>query len=177
METLTLGLNLGSRNRAIPGFLSMDCDQHEGVDIVGDIADLSRFENGSVGEIYASHCLEHFPHPQTLSVLKEWHRVLVPGGKLYVAVPDFARCVELYGYSGINQWLLDYVSGGQEYATAYHYAIFDEDRLSGLLRDAGFADSFRVEQFPIGDPADCSNLVSNFDGLPVSLNMIAEKAK
>lgn len=175
MKTMIAGLNLGSRNRAIPGFLSMDCDAHEGVDIVGDISDLSRFEDGSVEEIYASHSLEHFPHPQTISVLKEWHRVLAPGGKLYVAVPDFQRCVELYGYSGINQWLLDYVSGGQEYETAYHKAIFDEDRLSGLLKEAGFAESFRVEAFPIGDPEDCSNLVHNYDGLPVSLNMIAVK--
>jgi predicted SAM-dependent methyltransferase len=170
------GLNLGSRNRAIPGFLNIDCDQHEGVDIVGDISDLSRFEGGSVSEIYASHCLEHFPHPRTLSVLKEWYRVLEPGGKLYVGVPDFARCVELYAITGITQWLQDYVSGGHEYATAKHEAIFDHDKLSRLLREAGFSESFRVECFPIGDESDCSNLKSTHDGLPVSLNLIAVKA-
>lgn len=153
----------------------MDCDAHEGVDIVGDISDLSRFADNSIPEIYASHCLEHFPHPKTLSVLKEWHRVLAPGGKLYVAVPDFARCVELYLALGITQWLQDYVSGGQEYKTAYHYAIFDEAKMSALLAAAGFSESFRVEQFPIGDENDCSNLCSNLDNLPVSLNMVAIK--
>lgn len=175
IETSVEGLNLGSRNRAIPGFLSMDCDAHEGVDIVGDISDLSRFEDGSVGEIYASHCFEHFPHTRSLAVLKEWHRVLAPGGKLYIAVPDFERCVELYQALGMTQWLQDYVSGGQEYATAYHYAIFDEAKLSALLAEAGFSDSFRVEEFPIGDPADCSNLRSNMDGMPISLNMVGIK--
>ena len=32
------GLNLGSRNRAIPGFLSMDCDAHEGARVAGQRA-------------------------------------------------------------------------------------------------------------------------------------------
>lgn len=175
MKTMIAGLNLGSRNRAIPGFLSMDCDAHEGVDIVGDISDLSRFEDGSVESIYVSHAYEHFPHPRALSVLKEWHRVLAPGGKIYIAVPDFERCVEMYQLTGITQWLQDYVSGGQEYATAYHYAIYDEAKMTALLAEAGFSDSVRVESFPIGDESDCSNLLSNLDGLPVSLNMVATK--
>lgn len=176
IDTKIVGLNLGSRNRAIEGFLNVDCDQHEGVDIVGDISDLSRFADGSIPAIYASHCLEHFPHVRTLLVLKEWNRVLEPGGKLYVAVPDFARCVEIYLSTGVTQWLQDYVSGGQEYATAYHYAIFDEQKLSDLLKEAGFAESFRVEAFPIGDENDCSNIRSNLDGESISLNMIGVKA-
>lgn len=173
--TEAVKLNLGSRNRAIPGFKGMDCDAHEGVDFVGDISDLSRFEDGSVAEIYASHCLEHFPHLQTVSVLKEWARVLEPGGILYVAVPDFKRTVELYALTGINQWVQDYVSGGQEYATAYHYAIFDEGKLRGLLLAAGFSEASAVDQFPVGDRKDCSRLRSSLDGKPVSLNMVAIK--
>ena len=169
------GLNLGSRNRSIDGFLNMDCDQHEGVDIVGDISDLSRFADGSIPEIYASHCLEHFEYHRTSAVLKEWLRVLEPKGKLYVAVPDFQRCIELYQDIGLNDWIVRFLMGDQEYQTAYHYSIFDESRLSRILFDAGFSESFRVEQFPIGDERDCSNLASDYDGFPVSLNMIAIK--
>lgn len=175
MVSTAIKLNLGSRNRAIPGFTGMDCDAHEGVDIVGDISDLSRFKDGEVEEIYASHCLEHFEYHKTLAVLKEWARVLEPGGKLYVAVPDFARCVELYESMGLNEWIVRFLMGDQEYKTAYHYNLFDEPRLALLLKEAGFSDSFRVELFPIGDERDCSNLVSTNDGLPVSLNMVATK--
>lgn len=172
---MVAGLNLGSRNRAIPGFLNMDCDKHEGVDIVGDIADLSRFEDGSVGEIYASHCLEHFPHVKTLDVLKEWHRVLDPQGILYVAVPDFKRTVELYARCGLNDWVQNYLMGDQGYATAFHYSLFDEARLRGLLLKAGFSEASRVENFPIGDPLDCSRNVSNIDMKSVSLNFVVVK--
>lgn len=175
MVATEIRLNLGSRDKSLTGFQSMDIDPHPGVDIVGDISDLSRFKDGEVAEIYSSHVLEHFPHVKTLDVLKEWCRVLKPQGILYVAVPDFARVVELYSQVGISRWLQEYVSGGQEYATAYHYAIFDEPKLRGLLLQAGFSEASQVEFFPIGPEKDCSSKVSTFDGKPISLNLIAVK--
>ena len=168
----TIQLNLGCRTRVLDGWKNFDCDPHPGVDIVGDIRNLSAFSDGSVTEIMASHCAEHVPHTETLPMLKEWARVLEPGGKLYVAVPDFERCVQLYGLIGLDDWIVRFLCGDQEYKTAYHYNLFDEERLSRLLKEAGFSESFRVEQFPIGDPSDCSTLVSNIDNQPVSLNMV-----
>jgi predicted SAM-dependent methyltransferase len=165
-------LNLGCRTRTKTGWVNFDCDPHPGVDVVGDIRNLSMYADGSVSEIYASHVAEHVPHPETLAMLKEWARVLEPGGKLYVAVPDFARCVELYMQLGLNDWINRFLCGDQEYRTAYHYSLFDEGKLSKLLAEAGFADSFRVEQFPDSEDAECSNLVSTHDGERVSLNMI-----
>lgn len=175
MIATELKLNLGSRESHIDGFQNMDCDPHKGVAHVGDISDLSRFKDGEVSEIYASHCLEHFPHDRTVDVLKEWCRVLRPSGILYVAVPDFARVVELYSSVGVSRWVQDYVNGGQEYPTAYHYAIFDDAKLRDLLLKAGFSEASRVELFPVHAPSDCSTHCSTFDGKPVSLNMVAVK--
>lgn len=168
-------LNLGARDRAIPGFLSMDCDPHPGVDVVGDISDLSRYADGSVAEIYCSHALEHVPHVRTLDVLKEWARVLEPAGILYVAVPDFKRTVELYAKCGLSDWVQNYLWGDQGYPTAFHFAGFDEGRLRSLLLKAGFSEVSQVEEFPIGHPLDCSRNISTLDGKPVSLNMVAVK--
>jgi len=173
--TETIKLNLGARDRRIPGFKNMDIDAHAGVDFVGDVSNLSQFPDGSVDEIYASHILEHFEHHRTLAVLKEWCRVLRPGGRLLVGVPDFARAVELYQTMGLDEWIIRFLCGDQEYKTAYHYTLFDEDRLSQQLRAAGFSDVFRVEQFPLENDGDCSNLVSTVDGQNVSLNLIATK--
>lgn len=175
IETKIAGLNLGSRDRAIPGFFNMDIDPHPGVDIVGDISDLSRFADGSVPAIYASHCLEHFPHVKTLAVLTEWRRVLESGGILYVAVPDFRRTVELYLKSdvGLTDWMNNYLWGDQGYSTAYHYAGFDFPRLRKMLLAAGFSEASQVEEFPIGDKLDCSRKISTLDGKPISLNVVA----
>ena len=169
-------LSLGSRDRVIEGFKNMDIDPHPGVEFVGDVSDLSRFEDNSVSEIMSSHVLEHFEYHRTVKVLKEWLRVLEPGGKLYVAVPDFERCVELYGMIGLDEWIVRFLCGDQEYKTAYHYNLFDENRLTKLLAEAGFADSFRVEEFDMAPEQDCSNLASNIDNERVSLNMICTKA-
>lgn len=173
MIATALKLNLGARNRPIPGFLGIDCDAHPGVDVVADVADLSLFETGSVAEVYASHILEHFPHPRTTAVLREWARALMPGGILYVAVPDFSRAVELYQRAGLADWVVNYLWGDQGYATAFHYAGFDEHRLRALLLDTGFSEASRVDTFPVGHPGDCSTNISNIDLKPVSLNIVA----
>jgi predicted SAM-dependent methyltransferase len=168
-------LNLGCRNREILGFEGMDCDNHPGVKHVGDVGDLNRFGDNSVSEIYASHVLEHFSITETLDVLKEWRRVLSEGGILYVAVPDFKRCIEIYEKTGLDDWIVNYLWGDQGYDTAFHYAGFDEDRLGRLLVEAGFSEVSRVEEFPVGPEHDCSKNRSTLDKKNVSLNMVAIK--
>lgn len=175
IATADLKLNLGSRDRTIPGFKSMDIDPHSGVDYIGDVSDLSRFGDNTVNEILASHILEHFPHAKTLDVLKEWCRVLSKNGLLYVAVPDFKRTVELYSKIGLNDWIVNFLWGDQEYKTAFHYTGFDEGRLTRLLLKAGFSEASVVDELPQHSDGDCSTLVSTFDGGSVSLNMVAVK--
>lgn len=165
-------LNLGSRDRFLEGYQNMDCDPHEGVDFVGNVGDLSLFGSESIEAIRASHVLEHFPHVRTISVLKEWLRVLVPGGILEVAVPDFKRAVDLCR-EGLNPWVENFLMGDQEYKTAFHYALFDEAKLRRCLIGAGFSEASRVVEFQTSDPKECSNKISTFDLKPVSLNMVA----
>lgn len=173
-KRIPIRLNIGSRGQQMPGYQGIDCDPHDGVDMVGDAASLHMFENESVEEIYASHILEHFSHTKTATVLKEWYRVLVSGGVLRVAVPDFRRAVEIYLAKGLREFVENHLVGDQGYHTAYHYALFDEDKLSSLLKSVGFSDVTRVEQFGLNS-RDCSNLVSTADGKSVSLNLVAVK--
>jgi glutamyl-tRNA synthetase len=39
--------------------------------------------------VYNSECLEHFPWKEYQSVLKEWCRIVKPGGMIRIEVPDF----------------------------------------------------------------------------------------
>ncbi len=175
-------LNLGCRNRPIPGFKGMDIDAHPSVDFIGNVADLSRFKDGEIEEIYASHVLEHFLSTKTFAVLQEWFRVLAPGGKLHVGVPDFAKVCAIYQKSGLTPWLREYVWGGQEYKTAFHYTGFDESYLTGLLQAAGFSQVLRADYFGMSPTPDCSDLTVGYtmeDGsngrMSVSLNLIGIK--
>ena len=128
-----LKLNLGSRDRSLPGYQNMDCESHTGVDFVGNVSDLSLFDSESIEAIRASHILEHFPHVDTMKVLKEWSRVMVKGGILEVSVPDFKRAIELSS-DGVSPWVENFLMGDQGYKTAFHYSIFDEKKLRKCLR-------------------------------------------
>ena len=59
------------------------------VDHVGNANDVSQFENDTFAQIYASHVVEHFDYKdELLSTLKEWYRIMEPGGKIFISVPD-----------------------------------------------------------------------------------------
>lgn len=55
-------------------------------DIVSDAETLRGIESSSQDFIIANHVIEHMANP--IGALRAWMRVLRPGGKLYLAVPD-----------------------------------------------------------------------------------------
>jgi predicted SAM-dependent methyltransferase len=56
------------------------------VQLGGDATLLHWFRDGVLDYVYSSHLLEDFP--DTAAVLKEWLRVLKPGGRLIIFCPD-----------------------------------------------------------------------------------------
>ncbi len=139
-------LHLGCGNVHIPGFYHVDLLDAPHIDHLGDVSDLSFIDDNSVGLIYCSHVLEHLGRWEVGDVLKEWNRVLRSGGKLRLAVPDFAACAEIYYEAGLADGLnglIGLISGGQKDEYDYHKMIFDEPLLTALLMDAGFSSAER----------------------------------
>ena len=153
-------LNLGAGKSPLPGYTNID---HK---TGGEVFPLL-YADKSALEVRASHILEHFPHGQVASVVKEWARVLKPGGRLKIAVPDFDYIVKAYsnGHRG-NPLLEGYLFGGQVDGDDYHKAFFNEEKLKKILEGAGLTDVKRWQ----ADAQDCSSL-------PVSLNLEARKPK
>lgn len=56
------------------------------VQLGGDVADLQWFRDGVLDYVYSSHVLEDFVDVD--AVLREWLRVLKPGGRLVIYCPD-----------------------------------------------------------------------------------------
>lgn len=164
-----LCFNLGCRTTRIPGFLNVDLYDGDNVDIRTDVSDLKQIAGGSVNTIYASHILEHFSHTKTVAVLKEWFRVIVPGGKLYVAVPDFDAMVQLYLKTGLTIFIRNSLYGDQGYDLAYHYTAFNFASLAAACAAAGFSDVKKIGAMPYGIK-DCSTNLDTLHFKPVSLN-------
>lgn len=169
-------LHIGALS-ATPGWETLNAQPLPGIDHVGDAADLSRFPDNSFAEVYASHVLEHFDYKEAVSaVLKEWYRVIIPGGRLYVSVPDLdaiARMiVDRERSTAQDRWTLTrMLLGGHADRYDYHQALFNDEILSHFLRLAGFTSVVREAEF--GFFEDASSM--RFKGDLISLNMVAVK--
>jgi predicted SAM-dependent methyltransferase len=85
-------LHLGCGARIVPGWVNIDGTRREGVDLWWDVRSCLPFGDGAATAIYSEHLLEHLTKEDAIRLLRECHRVLAPGGKLRLGVPD----AELY---------------------------------------------------------------------------------
>lgn len=147
------------------------------VDHLGDAIDLSRFADGTFTAVYASHVLEHFDYKDALPrALREWHRVLAPGGVLQLSVPDIDILAHLMLQRtrlDVNQrfQIMRMIFGGHVDAHDYHLVGLNQDFLAGFLKAAGFGRMQRVSRHGIF--TDTSDMV--VAGTPISLNLNAYK--
>jgi hypothetical protein len=150
-----LRLNIGGGETQIPGFINIDRKD-------GKEAYPLDFPDESVDEIRASHILEHFPQSQEQEVVNEWVRVLKPGGRIRIAVPDAEKLAEMLlgkRNSPINP--MRFVYGGQTDENDYHKNGFNYGGLHVLLQRAGLIaiDTWKSDQN--GEAAH----------MPISLNL------
>jgi predicted SAM-dependent methyltransferase len=70
------------------GWEILNIFEKPGVDFIGDISNLSMFDDDSFSEVYASHVFEHVPQAKVFDMFKGIRRILKPSGKFYISVPD-----------------------------------------------------------------------------------------
>jgi predicted SAM-dependent methyltransferase len=61
-----------------------DFPQH----LAGDARNLYWFKDGVLDYVFSAALLEDFPPSETIGIVKEWLRVLKPGGLLVMSLPD-----------------------------------------------------------------------------------------
>lgn len=90
-------LNLGCGDKILPGYVNVDVVENRAgkkPDVLCDLHKLEPFEDNSVDEILAVHVVEHFWRWEVLDILKEWTRVLKPGGKMILECPNLLSACE-----------------------------------------------------------------------------------
>jgi SAM-dependent methyltransferase len=115
-------------------------DPRAQIRIAAKLADAG-YEQGSFDEVIVWHVLEHLANPR--ETLEEVHRILRPGGRLIVAVPNFSSLQARW--AGAAWFHLD---------LPRHLYQFPLDALCALLRRTGFevgkAYHFSLRQNPFG---------------------------
>lgn len=149
------------------------------VDHVCNASNLAQFPDNTFVEIYASHVVEHLDYAGELNnTLREWNRVLVPGGKIFISVPDLDILAGLFIEKNkltVDErfFVMRMIFGGHVDKYDYHVAGLNAEFLAGYLQATGFVNITRVKQFGLFD--DDSAML--FKGVAISLNMTAEKRR
>jgi predicted SAM-dependent methyltransferase len=146
-------------------------------DMIGTAQNLSFLADDSCAEIYASHVLEHLGYDGELqATLKGFHRVLAPGGRLRVSVPDMDTLCRLFHHPNVTVdgkfQVMRMLFGGRQDAFDVHLSGLNFDFLGNFLTQAGFQGIKRVAEFHefVDDGANF-----RFLGVPVSCNIEAFK--
>lgn len=160
MIATAVRLNIGCGEWIQDGWTNVDQAPFDGVDLVATVPPIP-YADGSVDEIAAIHFLEHLDHPTGAEFLKECFRVLRPGGRLGVVVPDTWIIMREYvkrSQIGV-EWPygvvravadLDEVAGLFLYSTLQdspHKWSYDERTLSRALELAGFEVVAQIDRF------------------------------
>lgn len=134
-----IALDLGSGDRPKrPGIINVDIRPLPNVDLVMDLRKLELPDNYA-DVIISGDVLEHFGRHEILPILKEWFRVLKPGGKAYITTIDGERTMQKY-LSGQIPWrkVMDAFYGAQKYEFDFHKVTFSKETIVEFFKNAGF---------------------------------------
>ncbi len=92
-ERYPTAYNLGCGNKLWGGGW-INVDGGFGADLVADLRELP-IDTDSADAVAAIHVLEHFAEWESEDVLKEWRRILKPGGKMIIELPCLDK---VFGY-------------------------------------------------------------------------------
>ena len=140
-------LNVGSGSRILPGYRNIDFFA-EGA-VADDQVTLQTIQDGTVRLLYSSHALEHSGHRYTRKALKRWHQVMVPGGTLFISLPDLdLNMMSMLAASTkeARDWFRYTIFGYQaeqsnpeiECKGEYHLSGYNLQEFGEMLVEAGF---------------------------------------
>ena len=169
-----LKLHIGGK-QAKAGWKILNAQAIDGVDYIGDVRDLSAFEDGCCDKIYASHVMEHVPQKDLLRTLQGIHRILCDKGEFYFSVPDLETLCQLFLDPKLDKpqrfHVMRMMFGGQQDEFDFHFIGLTAEFMADFFKQAGFSSARRVQSLGLFDDT------SDFSpyGSPISLNMIATK--
>ena len=140
-------LHLGCGPKYLSGFVNIDGNLFNKIDLWLDVRNGLPFPANSVDSIYSTHMFEHFYPDELNRLLRECRRVLKPGGGVRLIVPNLESAIQAYSRNQ-SAWFDDSFPrhfdslGGRfsnfVFCDGQHRTAFDFTYLDEVLRKAGF---------------------------------------
>jgi SAM-dependent methyltransferase len=157
-------LNLACGSNKIPGFINCDVEKSCEPDEIVDFTKTLPYKDNSIEAILLFHAIEHVQERFHEGILSEFHRVLVPEGKLIISYPEFMKCAKnwISNYRGLRDCWKRTIFGRQLYPTDFHISLMYTPEFVTLLHKVGFAD-IKVAPEP---KEDFNTVIRCVKGLP-----------
>ena len=81
-------IDLGCGRRKREGFVGVDCQALDGVDVIADCNERLPFDDNVADEVCAFDFLEHLRNDRRIHIMNEIWRILKPGGLFHSATPS-----------------------------------------------------------------------------------------
>jgi SAM-dependent methyltransferase len=161
-------LNLGCGDKILAGYVNVDVAPSRAgkkPDVICDLHRLEGFADGAAEEILAVHVVEHFWRWEVVEVLREWARVLEPGGAMILERPNLLSACQQFladpetfsgpGPEGQRTMWVFYGDPRWRDPLMVHRWGYTPRSLAGIMREAGLTD-LRQEpaQFKLREPRD-----------------------
>lgn len=165
-------LHLGSGDRVLTGWLNVDMvNSDANIDLaMGRLP----FPDSQFQEILTQHVVEHLSlHDELIPLMRECHRCLMPGGKLWISTPDMEKICRSYLESKCEDMIRDrkrrlpgwelgnvppqHFLNDVFYQQSEHRNLFDFELLEWVLKEAGFSVVSRTTE---------TDLISSLRGVP-----------
>ncbi len=161
-------LNLGCGDKILSGYINVDVVESRGgkkPDILCDLHNLKIFPDNYADEILSVHVIEHFWQWEVSDILKEWIRVLKPGGKMIIECPNLISAAEEFlknpdlsaqgGRDGQRSMWVFYGDPAWKDPYMIHRWGYTPNTLTKLMHDCGL-EKIKQEpaQFKLKEPRD-----------------------
>jgi predicted SAM-dependent methyltransferase/glycosyltransferase involved in cell wall biosynthesis len=132
-------LEIGAGSKPRPGYLHHDIRPLEDIEIICDAKKFPDHLYETFDEVYSSNVLEHFNRFEVNKVLKEWTKLVRPGGLIEIIVPDLREISRQFTEGYIDFDFFNYLNfGGNDYEYNVHKFGFDVDVLEKMLKALHF---------------------------------------
>lgn len=148
-------LQIGCGPNLLEGWLNSDVRPRRGERVLLDAAKPFPIDAETFDYVYSEHLIEHLAFDQAMSMLRECHRILKPGGRIRLATPNLETIMKLATtpWTELQREYIEFVTNrfldpsrgyrlsfviNAQYGAFGHRFLFDPETLEMATREAGF---------------------------------------
>lgn len=125
-------------------YINCDILKYPEVDVIIDITEKLPFPDDALAEVFSCATLEHISLEEGKQAMREFFRILKPGGKVIIAVPDLNKIIANHRKGEYKKAIL-FFAGAMKDEYDYHRYLYTADEMIGLLTEIGFSNCKEVD--------------------------------